>query len=67
MTIRRWITVTKASSFIYWPCPGGCKEVQWSEDSSIGKVCYMCDISYVGLKLQGNRLLIEVHYEDHSK
>lgn len=66
MTIRRWITITRAQSLIYWSCPGGCKEINWSNEVPIGKVCDKCQISYVGLELQGSRLLIEVHYENNN-
>lgn len=67
MATRKWITVTKAPPMVYWSCPGGCRSVQWTGEIPVGKVCKACNISYVGLKLQGNRLLIEVHYEDNSK
>lgn len=67
MASRRWITVTKASSLIYWSCPGGCKQILWSDTIPIGKVCFKCQLNYIAIQLFNNRLLIEVHYEDNNK
>lgn len=67
MATKKWITVTKAGPLIYWHCPGGCKEIQWSNEIIFGKVCKQCNINYVALKLQSNRLLIEVFYENNNE
>lgn len=62
MSKRKWITGTPASGLITWVCPGfGCDSLTWGKKEFPEERQCQCGAAYTVLRLQDNRLLIEVN------